>query len=116
MPDAGGARMTIGASFAGADVGNGYMDDCVIEGIEGVDVATAAVGTIFKTSTLIATALALDDNSDDVMCLDMNFISDAAAGAATATGCLDWNPRKSAGCYLTAAATDGPIPNLTAHA
>ena len=114
MADAGGARNTIGVTLT-TDSGQGLMDDCFIEGTEGVNVDTASEQTIFKNSHIVAAALCLDDNSDEVNCSNMNFISEAAAGAATATGCLDWNAALAANCYLQAAATFGPIPNLVAH-
>jgi len=115
MADAGGARSTIGVSLVG-DSGAGIMDNCYIEGITALKVANPSIQTILRNSELVATALTLDDDSDDCNCFNLNFVSDAAAGDATATGCLDWNVRKAANCYLTALATNGPIPNLTAHA
>jgi len=91
------------------------MKNCYIEGVEAVDVATGSVNTVFKDSVLVATALCLDDSPNHVANINMRFISDAAAGGAAAPGNLDWDPRQSAGCYLTAAATDGPIPVETPH-
>jgi len=112
--DVRGGRNTIGVNFDG-DAGVGLMDNCFIEAAEGMDFATEAEQTVLKNSQIIATALCLDDDSDEVNCMNMNFISETAAGAATATGCLDWNAALAANCYLQAAATFGPIPNLVAH-
>jgi len=115
MADAGTQRQTIGLTLL-TDTGQGVMDDCFIEGEEAVNVGTASQGTIFKNSTLVATALALDDTPNEVYCSNMNFISDTAAGGAAAPGCLDWDAQKSANCFLTASATHGAIPVYTAHA
>jgi len=114
LPDAGGVRNTLGVSFVG-DAGDGLMDDCFIEAAEGVKVAGAAEGTMLKNSHIIATALCLNDDGNEVNCSNMNFISAAASGDGVAVGCLDWNPALAANCYLQAAATMGPIPNLAAH-
>jgi len=112
LPDAGGARSTIGVTLIG-DSGNGMMENCVIEGIEALDIANPSKGTILKNSTLIATALALDDDSDDVTCINMRFITDAASGDVNGSTIVDWNAAKACGCEHTASDSHGPIPNVT---
>ena len=115
LADEGTVRQTIGLTLL-TDSGNGLMENCFIEGEEAVNIATTSNNTILKNSTLVATALALDDDTKNVYCIDMKFISDTAAGGAAAPGCLDWDASKACNCVLTAAATFGAIPVYTAHA
>ena len=90
------------------------MENCYIEGAIAVQIANPSVGTVLKDSTFVATGLALDDDSDDAMYVNLRFITDAASGDANGTGITDWNVANAVGCEATSSNSWGPMPDLDA--
>jgi len=117
VPDAGGAFSTIGVSLAGTASGQGrcLMEDCLICGVEGIDVADtsqAFEGGWVRNNTIVATNLCVDDNSSGLLFTNNNLITAAAGGSTDGSGVVDWNTEMICNNRVHASDADAEIPLL----
>ena len=119
VPDAGGAKHTIGVNLAGTSSGQGrcLMENCLIVGVEGinvVDTSQAFEGGWIKNNTIIATNLCVDDNSSGLLFTNNNLITAAAGGSTDGSGVVDWNTEMICNNRVHASDADAEIPALDA--
>jgi len=92
----------VGIAVAGtASTHQFLIDDCFVEATEGIDVVASspAYGSRIKNSTIKATVLTIDDNSNTVIVTDNRLIT--AANIGTTTDGYSFNLALASGNILT---------------
>ncbi|GAG07131.1 unnamed protein product, partial [marine sediment metagenome] len=85
------------------------MENCIVEGAIALDIdSTSCFQSYVRNCLFIATTFCVDDESDDVVYANCQFISDT-----TKAGALDLNEALCSGCKITASDQAVSVPTLS---
>lgn len=93
--------------------------DCWIEGAEGLAIASTVNGLgglRMRNCDVFADAIVINDDSNALHMMNCRFKSDGPCGGAAAPSAMDASVNRASGCTLATTDSNGPWPNLTAHA